>query len=52
MRAEKDGVDLAQDWYKWRALVNAVINLAFYKMRRIFLLTELVIFKQGLCSTE
>jgi hypothetical protein len=51
--AHKDGVDLAQDWYKWRALVNAVINLAFHKMRRIFWLNEeLVAFQHGLYSTE
>jgi hypothetical protein len=34
--ADKDGVDLVQDWYKWSALVNTIINLAFHKMRRIF----------------
>jgi len=51
--ADKDGVDLDQDWYKWRILVNAVINLAFHKTRRIFWLTEeLVAFQQGLCSTD
>lgn len=34
--SDKDGVDLHQDWYKWRILVNAVINLAFHNTRRIF----------------
>jgi hypothetical protein len=27
VEADKDGVDLAQDWYKWRALVKAVMKL-------------------------
>jgi hypothetical protein len=28
--------DLAQDWDRWWALVNAAMNTGFHKMRRIF----------------
>jgi hypothetical protein len=27
VEADKDGVDLAQNWYKWQALVKAAMNL-------------------------
>jgi hypothetical protein len=30
-----DWIDLAQDKYRWRALVNAVMNLRVHKMREI-----------------
>jgi hypothetical protein len=31
-----DWIDLGQDWDRWRALVNAVMNLGVKKMRGIF----------------
>jgi hypothetical protein len=30
-----DWINLAQDWYKWQAVVKMVINLGFGKMRGI-----------------
>jgi hypothetical protein len=49
----KDGVDLAQDWYKWRALVKVVMNIRIPQNKEIFLLSEkLAAFRQVLCSTE
>ena len=28
-----DCIDLVQDWGRWRMLVNAAMNLRFYKMQ-------------------
>jgi len=32
---QKDWIDLAEGRDRWRALVNAVMNLGFHKMQRI-----------------
>jgi hypothetical protein len=46
-----DWNDLAYDTEKWRALVKAVTNIGFHKMRRISWLTKQLL-PQGLCSME
>jgi hypothetical protein len=44
---------LAQDWNKWKALVNVIMNLQVHKMWEISLVHgEMLASQQGLCCME
>jgi len=46
-------IDMAQDWNRWRALVNAVMKLRVHKMRGIFRIAEdLLASHEGVCFME
>jgi hypothetical protein len=46
-------IDMAKDTDRWRALVNAVMNIGFHKMRGISCVAEdLLASQEGLCSME
>jgi hypothetical protein len=48
-----DWIGLAQDRYRWRALVNSVMNLRFHKMLGIYqAAAQLVATRVVLSSTE
>jgi len=49
---DMDWIDMAQDMDRWRALVNAVMNLGVH-MRGIFRIAEdLLASQERLCSRE
>ena len=47
-----DWTDLAQDRYKWRAVLNTKEVSGSIKFGELFLLTEGLLTSQGLCSEE
>jgi hypothetical protein len=47
-----DWIDSAQNWDRWQALVNAVMNLWVPYNTQNFLIENWLTYQEGLCSME